>query len=228
MIALDHTDAAAVTVFTDGSARPHDLRRLGAENVSAVDRSAMTTHVLPAWVADQRAIYDYIERMNVSDTMFAGALDVQRMASIGHSFGGATALAVCLVDVRCRAAVNLDGGLYGDAVNRPAVRPVLLITSAGSNALPTAISRWSAMVQRSPSAVWFELPRSSHLSFGIVPFLSPLLSPSRYDRDQGGRTIDVCVREFLDASLSVGRGAASGNGQCGAAALQRTPSRAMP
>jgi len=81
----------------------------------------MNDRVFPVWVADQRFAYNTLERWAVNDPLLAGKLDVTRIGSFGHSFGGATALEVCRSDTRCRAAVNMDGGLYGKIVTEPAV-----------------------------------------------------------------------------------------------------------
>ncbi|GAC1539609.1 MAG: carboxylic ester hydrolase [Candidatus Velthaea sp.] len=66
----------------------------------------------------------------------AGRLDSERIGSIGFSFGGAVALDRTREDSRFKAAVNLDGWLFGvPAFNRRAMhRPYLLI---GTKDTPT-------------------------------------------------------------------------------------------
>lgn len=202
VVALDHTDAAAVTVFPDGTARYYDLARLGVPAGVEPDEAVMTARVLPVWVADQRFAYGALGAWDARDPVLAGRLDLARVGSFGHSFGGATALEVCRVDARCRAAADLDGGLYGALLTEPAVRPLLLLTSEASGRLPSAVVRWARLVGRAGApAAWLELPGSSHLSFTFTQLLSPLLAPRGFDPRAGLRTTGAYLRAFFDAQL---------------------------
>ena len=166
VVALDHTDAVAVTVFPDGEARFYNLEHFGIPSGVEPDAALVNQRVFPVWVADQRFVYDTLETWQMHDPLFAGKLDLTRIGSFGHSFGGATALEVCRVDVRCHAAVNMDGGLYGGIVNLPAVRPLLLMSSADSNRYPETVAKWTHMITNTTDAAyWLELPNSTHLSF---------------------------------------------------------------
>lgn len=198
VVALDHTDAAAVTVLPNGETRLFDLQRLGIRP-EQLERS--TRPLLPIWVADQRLVYDMVAEWQATDPLLAGRLDLRRMGSFGHSFGGVTALEVCRTDVRCRAAANLDGGLPRDGLTS-AVRPVLLMTSAQSKSLDYAVRLWTAYVRAARGPVdWLELPGSNHYSFTIVPLMSPLMAPWGYDSAAGLKTIDGHLKTFFDLHL---------------------------
>jgi predicted dienelactone hydrolase len=202
VVALDHTDAAAVTVFPDGETRFYNLAAFGIPTNVEPDHALVTERVFPVWVADQRFVYDTLEDWEVHDPVFAGKLDLARIGSFGHSFGGATALEVCRVDARCRAAVNMDGGLYGDTLTRPAVRPLLLMTSTDSNQYAYAVENWTHLIANATDAAyWLELPHSSHLSFTFSQLLSPLLVPQGFDPHTGLRVVDKYLRAFFDAHL---------------------------
>ncbi len=202
VVALDHTDAAAVTVFPDGEARFYDLARFNIPATVEPDVSLMDEYVFPVWVADQRFVYDTLEDWAVNDPLFGGKLDLTRIGSFGHSFGGATSVEVCRVDVRCRAVVNLDGGLYGDSVTLPAVRPLLLMSSAESAQYTEAVEKWTHLIATATEpAYWSELPNSSHLSFTFTQLLSPLLVPTGFDPQVGLRIVDKYVHTFFDKYL---------------------------
>ncbi|MGE0132955.1 MAG: alpha/beta hydrolase family protein [Blastocatellales bacterium] len=199
VVALDHTDAAAVTVFPDGETRLYDLQRLG---ISPAEIENSTKILLPIWVADQRFVYDALESWAADDPLLTGKLDLQRIGSFGHSFGGATALEVCRVEPRCRAAANLDGGINSSDGSKAAIRPFLLMTSTASNELPEPIRDWSRLVEDAPGpAYWVELPGSSHYSFTIAPLLSPLLRLTGSDARASLRTVDKYLRAFFDLHL---------------------------
>jgi predicted dienelactone hydrolase len=202
VVALDHTDAAAVTVFPDGEARFYSLESFGIPSNVEPDKALVDERVFPVWVADQLFVYDIIETWAANDPMLAGKLDVARIGSFGHSFGGATALEVCLIDTRCRAAVNIDGGLYGRIVTQPAVRPLLLMSSAESNQYADAIEDWTRMVENANAdAYWLELPGSTHFSFTITQLLSPILAPKDFDPRAGLHIVDTYLRTFFDVHL---------------------------
>jgi predicted dienelactone hydrolase len=202
VVALDHTDAAAVTVFPDGEAHFYDLGRFRSPSDVEPDKEFVNKRVFPTWVADQRFIYNTLEKWAVNDPVFGGKLDLTRIGSFGHSFGGATALEVCRIDTRCRAAVNMDGGLYGDIRTQPAVRPLLLMSSADSSQYTDTVERWTRMVANANApAYWFELPNSTHFSFTITQLLSPLLVPRNFDPRAGLHTIDSYLLSFFDLHL---------------------------
>ncbi len=202
VVAIDHTDAAAVTVFPDGETRFYDPERFGIPAGENPDAVMVEEHMFPVWVADQRAVYDELDVWNEDDPVLAGRLDLTRVGSFGHSFGGATALDVCLSDPRCGAALDLDGGLYGESVATPAVRPLMLMTSADSGANAAANEKWRGLAENAGDAFyWLELPNSSHLSFTFTELLSPVLVPQGFDPRAGLATVDAHVRAFFDAHL---------------------------
>ncbi|MBC8100718.1 MAG: hypothetical protein H7Y11_14855, partial [Armatimonadetes bacterium] len=203
VVALDHTDAAAVTVFPDGEARFFDMQRF---DITYIDDEQYARQIndqlFPVWVADQRFVYDMLETWMSNDPLLAGKLDLTQIGSLGHSFGGATALEVCRIDPRCRAAVNLDGGLYGNMVTMPAVRPLLLMSSAETYQNSVAIEKWTRMMAAATDeAYWLELPHSTHFSFTITQLLSPILVPQDFDPRAGLRVVDKYLRAFFDLHL---------------------------
>lgn len=202
VVALDHTDAAAVTVLADGETRFYNLERFGIPSNVEPDKTVVDERVFPVWVDDQRFVYDMLERWTVNDPLLAGKLDLTRIGSFGHSFGGATALEVCLIDARCGAAVNMDGGLYGKIVSQAAVRPLLLMSSAESNQYTKTVEEWGRMVeQANADAYWLELPGSTHYSFTITQLLSPVLAPRDFNPRAGLDTVHTYLRTFFDLHL---------------------------
>jgi len=202
VVAIDHTDAAAVTVFPDGEARYYDSERFGIPSGVEPTKDLTDERMFPVWVADQRFVYDTLETWAVHDPLLANTLDLTRIGSFGHSFGGATALEVCRVDPRCRGSVDLDGGLYGGSETHPAIRPLLLMTSADSSLDTEAVQGWNALVQSATAgAYWLELPHSNHLSFTFSQLLSPLLAPPGFDPREGLAIVDTYLRAFFETHL---------------------------
>lgn len=65
-----------------------------------------------AWVADQLFVHDSLQAGSVPEPIrpIAQACDLKRTGEMGMSFGGATAGVIGMLDPRCVAAINLDGG----------------------------------------------------------------------------------------------------------------------
>jgi predicted dienelactone hydrolase len=200
VVSIDHTDAAAVTVFPNGEIRLFDLRRfgLGPADPAAIDRSNEV--MLPVWVADQRFVYDTLEQWADDDPLLADALDLNRIGSFGHSFGGVVAVEVCRVDERCRAAVNMDGGDVDPT--KPTARPLLIMSSSDTNRIPTALQLWARQLRSATGpAYWLEVPKSDHFSFTVAPLISPLLAPPDFDARAGLGVISKYLRVFFDRYL---------------------------
>jgi predicted dienelactone hydrolase len=71
VVAIDHTDAAGVTVFPDGEVRFYNLERFGIPPDVEPDEKLITDRVFPVWVADQRFVYDMLEKWAVDDPALA-------------------------------------------------------------------------------------------------------------------------------------------------------------
>ncbi|MGC4011229.1 MAG: hypothetical protein QM805_20905 [Pseudomonas sp.] len=66
----------------------------------------------PVWLTDRLFIHDRLQAGEVPPSVaeVVAASDFDHVGEMGMSFGGSTTGAVCMVDQRCAAAVNLDGG----------------------------------------------------------------------------------------------------------------------
>jgi predicted dienelactone hydrolase len=91
-------------------------RRLDGQLRFAIETTAPADRAIhlsaPVWLADRLFVHDRLQAgevpPNVADLVAAS--DFAHTGEMGMSFGGSTTGAVCLVDERCAAAVNLDGG----------------------------------------------------------------------------------------------------------------------
>jgi predicted dienelactone hydrolase len=64
------------------------------------------------WAADRIFLHDQLQKGAVPQPIreIAAAGDLDRVGEMGMSFGGATTGTVCVIDRRCAAGINLDGG----------------------------------------------------------------------------------------------------------------------
>ncbi|WP_370655723.1 alpha/beta hydrolase [Paracraurococcus lichenis] len=118
----------------------------------------------------------------------AGRLDLSRVAAVGHSFGGAVAIALCGRDRRISAGVNIDGWMFG-AGDAPGFGQSLLVVDSGNMPAPpadlesmdpvrrhTAIlevadAAWLASAVKSGRGEHVPLPGTRHEYFADYPYL---------------------------------------------------------
>lgn len=205
VVGINHTYETAVTVFPDGRTVPMNpaaiAGALGAQTGpyrTVFDRRA---DVCRYKAADVAFLADRLAQLDPHD-MFAGRLDLGRLAAAGHSFGGAAALHWCRDDPRCTAAVNLDGALWTEVGRTGLSRPVLQAlaphpefdldpdeaVAAGIAPDPDwyaaeksiTLDGWATVDRTAQPAHTVQIAGATHLSFMDIPFL-PLApeSPAR-------------------------------------------------
>ena len=140
--------------------------------------------------ADVRFVIDRIEELNrdKQHSALAGAIDLKRLAAMGHSAGAEFAARACQQDSRIHACVDLDGGmvpvaalpLYED--NRTMRQPLLFLEAYHPDdrigGMPDEIAKYKRVreqqLQELPSgsfAVVLTSPGIAHPSFSDVPLL---------------------------------------------------------
>ncbi|MGX4588316.1 alpha/beta hydrolase family protein [Paenibacillus chitinolyticus] len=108
VVGIDHTYRSTTSVFPDG--RVVNFVPQEGNTVAYLDK------INEEWVEDAKFVVDQIERLakNDPDNRFTNRMDLENMGMFGHSFGGATAVQMLMADSRIKAAINMDGGLYGE------------------------------------------------------------------------------------------------------------------
>jgi hypothetical protein len=114
-----------VMAAADPAEKEKFFREYLAENLAAQES-------LKVWTEDTRFVLDQIEALGSGQPAgpFAGRLDPGRIGLFGHSMGGAVTGEVCMLDDRCKAAVNLDGVQLGDVIDGRIRQPFFMMYSA--------------------------------------------------------------------------------------------------
>lgn len=112
---------------------------------NAADGDRYMAEQLSVRAADLRFVVDQLDRSDAVG-LLAGRLDTEHIAAVGHSFGGATAVAVAALDPRIIAAVNIDGTLYGD----PRPRAAAAVPAAGERSFGDRPFRAVSRAQSQP------------------------------------------------------------------------------
>jgi predicted dienelactone hydrolase len=110
--AIEHTYEAAAVVFPDGRVIPYseeNMRRMQKPPGASYDQ--MVENAM-SWIrarddvfaADQRFVLDQLVQLNHNNALpFAGQLDLNRVAAVGHSMGGQASIRACQLDDRIKA-----------------------------------------------------------------------------------------------------------------------------
>ena len=96
---------------------------------SVTNGDRIVTLSVDVWRDDRIFVHDALAAGEVPDTVkpIAEAGNLSATGQMGMSFGGSTTGSVCLVDRRCAAGVNLDGGNFDmSVVNKQQPRPFMM------------------------------------------------------------------------------------------------------
>jgi dienelactone hydrolase len=211
VVGFDAPYRTGVVVFPNGRVitRP---AHLNPESLTGATAQALLERLQGAWVRDLRFVTDRLHHLNDTPGPFRGRLQLQQLAVVGHSLGGASALEFCRQDDRCRTVVNMDGALYGPIINEGVRQPVLLLMSDHGSELNPADQQIAADLRsafaRSTSEPRqaFVLAGAGHFSFSDMMLLrSPLLrslAGSTLDPDRALMLISEIVGRFLDVQFN--------------------------
>lgn len=143
-----------------------DRARLMAEMFA---NSTGTPRIVAARAADSAYVLDRLgEILAAVPDSGAEAVDPARIGALGLSVGGAAATRLCRDDARCRAAVNMDGGLYGDPLTTPVPVPYLMLYSAANDGANDALAKGEGFEEAMA-------PGTQHMDFHDGTLMWPLL-----------------------------------------------------
>ncbi len=129
VVAVDHPLNAARVLMSDGSVirsdRINALNHLEATTSAAV--RATWAKELTLWTADDEFALNQLGQLHP----FSSRLNLANVGAFGHSFGGASSLALLGVDPRVKCAVNLDGWTF-NALDRRTTQPILAVYEGSS------------------------------------------------------------------------------------------------
>lgn len=81
------------------------------------------------WAEDIIFFINELEKINETNAIFKGKLDLNRVGVLGMSMGGMATNEVCVLDSRVKAGVNIDGGLFGPITDELLNTPFMFLNS---------------------------------------------------------------------------------------------------
>ncbi|HXH49135.1 MAG TPA: hypothetical protein VNM47_07295 [Terriglobia bacterium] len=234
VLGITNTYSAPVVRFPDGRVANHLAEASFPRGPEQAIRSA-GDRMVKVWAADMRFAIDSLAQMNSdSKNRFYGRLELSKLGLFGQSFGGAAAAQACSVDLRCKAAVDIDGNLFGDVRKERIKQPFLYILSDWALSPPrlqrTLSSESVRRFQQQQAELdqetqdtckesahcWkVHIPGTRHFNFTDLAVLySPGMRMMGYlgpvDGATGLAETSSCVRVFFDKMLNTPAGSLPG------------------
>ena len=160
VVGIDHPYFSGLTVFPDG------------REVAFRADAPLLFEVL---VEDQRFVLDQLEALNSKGSgIFAGHLDLARAGAFGHSIGGAASVQTARADARVKAAIDIDGAVFGEIGAWQT--PVMLILSEDHRFAsdPTLEPAWMNLA---PGGSYAVLKGAAHDDFTDTKYLLQAIAP---------------------------------------------------
>ena len=216
VVGFDAPQRSFVIVRSDGRA----IGRAPGNNVENANGNLddpLVGKLHAMWTADARFLVNRLQQLNAdSSETLNGRIDFDRVAMVGHSFGGATALQFCREDPRCRAAIDLDGIPFGSVVTDGLAKPAMFVLSDHSREMSDPASR---RVLAEIQGIYDRLPKprmyatirtANHFSFSDQSLLNSqsatamlrVIGFGALDARRGLAISNEYVRTFLDVTLN--------------------------
>jgi predicted dienelactone hydrolase len=155
------TYSANVVAFPDGRVALRTRAGNPPDDVSFDESNRILSNLIEVWAADERFTLDKLDALNNADPSgrFTNRLNLQLVGAFGHSFGGATAALVCQLDPRFKAGIDIDGTLFGSAIQAKLDQPFMFILSQPPKRSSAALIQSQHDIQ----AMYNNLPHAGYI-----------------------------------------------------------------
>ena len=223
VVAFDAPYRTSLVTFPDGRV----IARTPANNpelaFGSPDSARLINGLLSAWTSDIGFVLDRLNRVAAVDAggRFAGRLTLTDIGAFGHSLGGVEAAQFCAHDVRCGAAMDIDGAPVGQMLRDTIRHPFMFLLSDHGDATDAEsrdiIAAIRSIYGRLPadSRVMATIRGANHFTFsddgallksGMVRWTMRRFGALHIDGERQLAITAYCLRSFFDAYL-VGSGA---------------------
>ena len=206
---IEHPGDAAVSYTSSGELIPYANEKILGANKE--DLSYLDEHNVE-WVKDAKIVMNQLQKSN--DTI-SSTINFDKIGYLGFSYGGATALQSLMTDSKIKAAVDLDGALFGsDVPDKGIEKPFLLINSSASIASMTPkkeqtkeekeyfkeLMRKNSLVKGN-EVVHEIIPHSNHVSFTDLSASTKILNEKEGNAFKNYHIINQLTLKFFNQHL---------------------------
>ena len=220
VIGLDAPFLSRVFVDTDN-------RIIGRSNENNPDIGGSTidnlNNMMPRmvgeWANDAMLTLNYLDSLSQisNKNQWSGRLDLNKVAMIGHSLGGAAALQFSIQDARCQVAIDIDGFVTPSVAAKGLQKPVLfLMAEHPKSELEDTVNRKimndiQQSIKHTPATLLSrtDLPKANHYNFSdgavtknhFLMLLLRLFGVVKMDPVKQLETTGKITLQFLDQKL---------------------------
>lgn len=227
VVAIEHTGAAGLVRFADGSIRLVQNPQPPSHSASGDPLQAMVASAEQGTQIGAEDLRFVLDMLGHRATPLAEHMDLSKVAAMGHSAGGTFSARACQIEERIRACVSEDGevnpvGAFFDYSDHPSMRhPFLLLqlerelTDAELARMRESRAQWNHFVAHeheqlaecAPGSylVLLHRPGMNHASFSDGPILNAQDPEQAAVASENLLVTEELERAFLDKFL---RGAA--------------------
>jgi predicted dienelactone hydrolase len=172
VVGINPTYTPFTTVFPDGRIALRSSKGAIPDTANPVTADRDANAIGRVWADDDIFVMNQLASLNSDKASpFFERLDLGHIGVFGHSFGGATAIAVCQRDARCKAGADLDGTPWGDEKSGVVPQPFMFITEDYTKSCD---SNCEAMRQayahvKGGAAYWLSVKGTRHFNFSDLP-----------------------------------------------------------
>jgi predicted dienelactone hydrolase len=200
IVGVNHPGISGVTAMPDGNYYT---------STYAHQTDTETNDAVQVLETDLRFVAQQLHEIDRNKTLpVSGHLDLKHLGILGHSIGGTAAFQTCIGCPEYLAALNLDGGPYGNGYYQKLIqKPMTLVRTDivyGADSENLFSTLWTNIKQ----GYRIEVAGAIHSSFGDYPILnmpeslkSILLNNMTINPEQVVRITKDCVRYFFDINL---------------------------
>jgi len=126
--AIDHPYFNGLTLYKSGKVVTEQKLSSQFNKMSQQEQKVFLATIVETFKADLAFLVGELAKLNENQSsIFYHHLDLNRIAAMGRSAGGTTAIEFCRTDDRCKAAIDLDGWYDHVIGHEPINKPLLLV-----------------------------------------------------------------------------------------------------
>jgi len=128
IVGVNQTYTSNLMVFPDEHVVLRSQKGTIPDDADTATADQDANRIEKVWADDVLFVMDKLQGMNTDrSSFFYKKLDLAHVGIFGHSFGGATAVRICEMDVHCQAGADLDGTIFSDDARRTIQVPFLFM-----------------------------------------------------------------------------------------------------
>lgn len=122
---INHPYVSTPTIFPDGRIIEPDplLKKIETEE----SRKKTSAKLFEVWLKDLTFIIEQLPHINTEHQILHGALNLQQIGVMGHSFGGRVAVEICRTNPHVNVGIDLDGKLNPGTSLAGILKPFLFV-----------------------------------------------------------------------------------------------------